>query len=255
MRAVRILWRRVRTKRAQCKVYTRYKSNNNSNFLNNTENARKCLAWIENIEHQINQQTDLDTIYAELNAIILAEMNEFYKPLGGLKRSRKPARHKPKEWWCSELEECWKNLKQCERLYRKCPKLSTEVGRIRHAFNIAQRDFDKMVKIKKRKCQRDKIKNIECANTADPVAFWRFIQSLNPRKCKYIPMEVLIGEEVYTDEGIVFAYWANEFKGLLTPPAMDEEKKAHLDHITQSNRRRENGEANVNESINTAFTL
>ena len=100
-----------------------------------------------------------------------------------------------------------------------------------------------MVKLKKRKCQRDKIRNIECANTADPVAF------------KPIPMEVVIDEEVSTDENTIFAHWASEFKGLLTPPAMDEEKKAHLDHITQSNRRRENGEANVNESINTAFTL
>ena len=174
----------------------------------------------------------MDEIYNNLRAILLSEMKEYYKPLTGLKKSCRAARHKPKEWWCETVEEKWAHLKKCEREYRKCSNKPQIIKEIRHNFNEAQRQFDKLVKTKKRNCLREKVKNIENANTTDPVAFWSYIQKLNPRKSKPIPMEVHIDGVTYTDENTVLSHWANEFKNLLTPPPMDEIKATRLEDIT-----------------------
>ncbi len=138
------------------------------------------------------------------------------------------------------MEEEWKQLKKCEREYRKCSRKTQGADKIRHKFNEAQHSFDKLVKSKKRKCLREKVKSIENANTSDPVAFWSYIQKLNPRKSKAIPMEVTIDGVTYTDDNTVLSHWASEFKNLLTPPPMDEAKAKRLSNITESNRRREN---------------
>ena len=136
----------------------------------------------------------LDSAYFDLQQIIMDELNRLHKWLTGLKKSRKALRHKPKEWWCNELERKWKLLKDCAKMYRKCPKMSLGAGEIRSQFNEAQKSFDKLVKKLKREHYRKKVQEIERANTADPMAFWNFIQKLNPRKSKQIPMEVFIGE-------------------------------------------------------------
>ncbi len=54
-------------------------------FLHNTDNAKKCLEWIERQEAIIENQEKMDTIYNELQCIIINELNKFYKPVAGLK--------------------------------------------------------------------------------------------------------------------------------------------------------------------------
>ena len=66
-------------------------------FLNNTDNARKCLQWIENQEQIITSQEQMDKNYHELQTIIVDEMRKFYKATSGLKKSRKALKHKPKK--------------------------------------------------------------------------------------------------------------------------------------------------------------
>ena len=71
--------------------------------MNNSENAEKCLKWIAEREKEIECQDSIDEAYSELQQIIQSEMNTFYKPLTGLKKSRKAAKLKMKEWWCEIL--------------------------------------------------------------------------------------------------------------------------------------------------------
>ncbi len=234
---------------------TRFKAQNTADFLCNTVNAEKCLRWIEEREAEITTQQDMDRLYEELHQIILDEMIALYKPLSGLKKSCKAVRYKLKEWRCESVEECWNELKKCERKHRKCAQMSQGPDQIRHEFNEAQGRFDKMVKNKKWKCLRDKIKNIENANTADPVSFWRYIQKLNPCKSKTIPMEVTIDGVKYADENTVLSHWASEFRNSLTPPPMDETKKQQLKNTTESNRRRENDNDSYNKDIKGVFTI
>ncbi len=139
-------------------------------------------------------------------------------------------------------------------MYRKCPKMSSGSGQIRSQFNDAQRSFDKLVKKLKREYYRKKVQEIERANITDPTMFWNFIKKLNPRKSKQISMEVMIDDNIYTDEETVLSYWAREFNGLLTPPAMNETTQQRLEYITESNRRRERNGNEMNEEINAEFS-
>ena len=97
------------------------------------------------------------------------------------------------------------------------------------------------------------MQEIERANTTDPNMFWNFIKKLNPRKSKQIPMEVMIDGNIYTDEKTVISHWASEFKGLLTPPDMNEMTQQRLQYITESNRRREISDQEMNIEINVEF--
>ena len=111
----------------------RYKvKQDSSNFMNNTENARKCLEWINRAIIKIETQEEIDNIYSSLQLLIIDEMNMFYKPISGLKCTKKAAKHRQKEWWCEELSACWKELKECEKQYRKIPRSSKDTGHIRH---------------------------------------------------------------------------------------------------------------------------
>ena len=63
----------------------------------------------------------------------------------------------------------------------------------------------------------------------------------------------MVNGEMYTDENTVLAHWAQEFKGLLTPPPMDETIQQRLHYITESNRRREQTIVYNNLEINHPF--
>ena len=83
--------------------------------------------------------------------------------------------------------------------------------------------------------------DLEAANCNDPVAFWRHIADLGPKKKSAIPWEVYVGEDnsIVTDHNIVLDKWKNDFHGLLTPP--DTRTKEQIDfekYITDSNRER-----------------
>ena len=109
-------------------------------------------------------------------------MKIHFKPIQNATKSNKQLRHSKKAWWDDDLGELWTNMHKHERIYLKTPRHNTNHKQARLNFLHAQPTFDKNVKKKKRKFLRNRVQEIETANTNDPVAFWNFINGLNPRK-------------------------------------------------------------------------
>ncbi len=121
----------------------------------------------------------------------------------------------------------------------------------------AQHIFDKTAKCKKRHTLRNKVLEIEKANTEDPKAFWRFIKNLNPRTKKTIPWETIDNDgNIITDKSAVLAHWSSEFGKLLTPPPPTPQMTKHLQDIAANNRIAEsNFDENTDAIFNKLFSV
>ena len=58
-------------------------------FLTNSDNAEKCLKWIEEIKIVRKTQDEIDLRYDELAEVYHSEMVNFYKPVSSLKATKK----------------------------------------------------------------------------------------------------------------------------------------------------------------------
>ena len=126
-------------------------------------------------------------------------------------------------------------------------------------FHEKQKQFDKLLKRKKRSFQRSQVYNLERANTEDPVVFWNHITSLGPKSKQSIPWEVYDDDgSTLTSRQDVLKRWEIDFQGLLTAPDdRPEEQKAFDSNIIKSNRKREKEliETNdINHAINIDFS-
>ena len=85
---------------------------------------------------------------------------------------------------------------------------------LRTEYLDAQRQFDKILRIKDRKNRREKLIKLESIKTADPVTFWKEINELGPSRANTIPMRVSEGGTITTDKNKVLHKWATDFESL-----------------------------------------
>ncbi len=210
------------------------------NFLSNSENAQKCIQWIDEIMNIRASQKETDKVHTKLLSIITDEMSLFLKKLSNTPCSKKAYRRVAKEWWDKEVESAWKNMRNAEREHLKIPNHDKRHKALYKTFVQKQHTFDKMSRAKKRRTQRNKVNDIEKANVSDPKAFWNYIKNLTPRNKKEIPWEILDNNgNVITDKGQVIKHWSNEFNKLLTPPPPTPQMQQKIQNIASSNRQRE----------------
>ena len=131
------------------------------------------------------------------------------------KRSKQKCR-KFKEYWDQELSAKWIEKHECERLF----KLSRKRGRIRARdteklnFKRAQKEFDQLLRIKKRQYCKGKLLVIDKCVTTDPNSFWEHIRKLGPKKNQEIPWEVTVDGKLETNQNVVMKVWRDEFEKL-----------------------------------------
>ena len=206
-----------------------------SDFFSNSDNVRHCLELIDEITACCQVQEETDRIYEKLVQIINAEMSLFFKKLDNTPKSKKAFRHVAQEWWDEEVEVLWKGMHNSEKIFLKTHRQDRHYKSLYQTFVAKQRRFDKVSKAKKRRCQRNKVLNIEKANTSDPIAFWNFIKNLSPRTKRDIPWEILNKEgKLVTDKYEVLRHWSSEFEGLLTPPPPTPQMRQKIQNITES---------------------
>ena len=153
-------------------------------------------------------QEDANQCYEHLINFILDEADTTSKGRKTLRRSTKP-----KEYWDEDLSKCWKNMKECEHLFRK-ESLNGKKREKLGNFKRAQKQFDKLLKNKRRAyCCGQMIKIDECWSK-DPNTFWKYIKKLGPKKCDSIPMEVVVDGKVTDDVNIVLNTWKSAFEKL-----------------------------------------
>ena len=151
-----------------------------------------CIKLIDEILDARATQNETDKIYEKFLKIITDEMSDHFKKMSQTPRSKRAYRHVAKELWDEEAEILWKEMRDAEHKHLNTPRNDKKYKARFHSFITKQQTFDKAAKAKKRRTQRNKVKDIEKANTSDPTAFWNYIKNLTPRNKKEIPWETVI---------------------------------------------------------------
>ena len=75
---------------------------------------------------------------------------------------------------------------------------------LRTEYLDAQRQFDKLLRIKDRQNRREKRIKLKSIKTTDPVTFWKELNQLGPSRANIIPMRVSEGGTITTDKKIKY---------------------------------------------------
>ncbi len=187
-------------------------------FMNTEEVIAQCSNLIDSLLAQRLDQQRVDEVYDSFVEIHMNEMSKFMKELDKTPKTKKFVSHSSKPYWTEVMTEKWKECHEAEKAFEKANKLEHGYIALKDRSNFLLHKFDKMVKQARRSYERRKVHDLEKANVEDPVAFWRAIQKLGPRKQSNIPWEVKDESgHVITDRVEVLHRWMSDFEGLLTP--------------------------------------
>ena len=78
----------------------------------------------------------------------------------------------------------WNKMHVTEKEYLTTPRRDPSYKAKYKPFIHAQQTFDKVSKAKKGRTLRNKVRDLEKANTSDPKAFWNFIKRLPQNNAK-----------------------------------------------------------------------
>ena len=216
--------------------YTDFNSNDVSQ--NNNESTRKKYkyntmspeflkseTWIAILDGLLNRlnninplQSQVDTCYEDMLTEIFSEMDEYIQYTNVNPNTRKRLKTQ-KPFWNDDLTTAWKSMANAEKLLRKNQSTSLK-NSLRSDFLGKQRQFDKLLRQTERKYNRNKAIEIEEINTSNPTEFWKQINSLGPKRCNKIPMEVYDSEnseKIHDTESVLNA-WRCDFETLYNIP-------------------------------------
>ena len=145
-------------------------------------------------------QREVNNLYNKLSTTIFQEMDKHmeYKDISTHCKKKKKF---TKPYWDIELSSAWKNMRDCEYIYRKSQNLRSARNQNKSNYLTAQRQFDKMLRDKERKYKRSLMLNIESVNTENPKQFWDFITKLGSKKKNEIPNVVIMDNgEISTEK-------------------------------------------------------
>ena len=111
--------------------------------------------------------------------------NEVKSSLKSKGKKRKSTKFLP--FWDSNLLRLWKLMHESERIYRKMLKKKESNKSIEKAkveFKKYQKNFDKLLKCKKREYDSELLLEIEECVTSNPTKFWSYINNLGPKENK-----------------------------------------------------------------------
>ena len=195
----------------------------NKKYMSNELADRMLPTLLEEIRDLTNEQDELNSCYQKLTSFILEEAEA-----AKVTRNNIRPNTKMKEYWDNSLSKCWKNMKECERLFHQehNPHHKNEKH---HHFKMAQRRFDKLLKHKKRNYNKGRTLKINECLTKDPQAFWKYIKKMGPNKPNEIPMEVKIDGKITNNINLELKKWKDDFHNLYKfsdSPNFDESFKA-----------------------------
>ena len=115
---------------------------------------------------------------------------------------------KIKNYWVLELSVKWKKLHNCEKKYRSLCKTHKNNKKAIEScckqFNMAQKEFDKLLNKKKRAYSKGLLLEIEQYNFSNPNAFWECLNKLTFTEvkcaCKKSKVKKAVGIDRITNE-------------------------------------------------------
>ena len=193
-----------------------YKFNKKDNKFMNNDNW--CLE-INNLLYDISNIGDiekLNSMYCTLCDNVVNEMMK-YIPNFKLNSNKNVKQRYKKPFWDDELKVLWNDMKLKEKTYRLAAKRKQcrlDYIYKMNNFKTARNLFDRILRLKERKYNRERIYKIDKLCTNIPNQFWKEIKALGPYKQKAIPLLVRIDEKIIGTLETVKTKWQSDFEKL-----------------------------------------
>ena len=193
-----------------------------SEFMNSPSWVAILDDLISRIECSSKSQAKVDELYDGVLSDVFAEMDAHIEYRYASKHSRKHYKnHKP--FWNSDLTDTWKTMVKAEKMFTNSIRNTGLSKSLRKDYLSKRKIFDKLLRKTERQYYRDKALEIESINTSNPTEFWKYVNSLGPKRKSNIPMEVYDkcdSENVIkiTDKQAVLDRWKDDFHGLYNMP-------------------------------------
>jgi hypothetical protein len=168
-----------------------------------------------------NLQCEIDKCYENMCEIIFEEMDKNVDYINQIKRSRKRFKN-TKPYWTEQLTCFWRDMNAAEKLYLKCKQNNRRRFELRQEFIQSRNKFDKMLRRQEREYNKNRIDQIEQANSSDPKQFWKYLKGLGSKKTSYIPMKIYdVNGYIKSDTHSVLEKWKYDFQKLYSSGIQD----------------------------------
>ena len=115
----------------------------------------------------------------------------------------------------NELTCLWKLLREQEKLFTHYKGSSGQMKKkLRFNYKAAENKFDKLLRQKKRKYNRDQILAFDELSDNNPKAFWDKLKNLGPKQRKQIPLRVKINVTYDSDLNTIKNRWKADYESL-----------------------------------------
>ena len=130
------------------------------------------------------------------------------------KKVRKSLKVK-KPFWDCDLDSSWRLMREKEKCFMSYKGNSRNIrSKLRSDFKTATHKFDKLLRYKERKYNREQIDYIDQACNENPKIFWDKIKKLGPRVQKEIPLQVKVNNQIESNLDIVKSKWMADYESL-----------------------------------------
>ena len=223
------------------------------NFLKSENWKQKITTIVQQLENNIDNQNELDSVFNNLCKSLFSELDNVlkFKTIGNKKTRKYFKSHKP--YWDEELSNKWKLMREKEQLFTKYKgRYKFIKQKLLCEFKDHQHTFDKILRKKERAYNREQILSFDEINPNNPREFWDKLKNLGPKRKTSIPIKARKGNEIITDEKEVMNIWKEDFEKLYNCP-VDHEDEFHND----IKRKKQLNEQcfDENEEINNSLTI
>ena len=209
--------------RSEKSIFKKYNYGTMTNEFMNSPSWLSILdGLISRIENSTKSQTKIDELYACMLSDVFKEMDSHIEYHCASKYSRKHYKnHKP--YWNSDLTDAWKSMVEAEKIF-VCSKQNYSLAKkYRSEYMSKRKKFDKLLRTMERNYYRNRALEIESVNTSNPTEFWKYVNSLGPKRKSNIPMEVYECDDPNittktNDKEVVLKRWKDDFYDLYNMP-------------------------------------
>ena len=126
-----------------------------------------------------------------------------------------------KPYWDSELEKLWTEMKILEKQFLRCRNKSNKL-QMRENYTYQRSKFDKLLRLKERKFNTNKLQEIEYNSKHSPNEFWKAVQKLGPSKksTRHTGPFVLKNGIISYNLNIIRQKWFLDFQNLYNASAI-----------------------------------
>ena len=152
-------------------------------FMNNVKWSEEISLTLHRLNNLCVNQTNIDSAYNEFCNLVFQEMDCYLKYSVVTDKKVSKQLKPQKTYWDNELTCLWKLLREQEKLFTHYKGSSGQMKKkLRFNYKAAENKFDKLLRQKKRKYNREQIFAFDELSDNNPKAFWDKLKNLGPKQ-------------------------------------------------------------------------